>query len=67
MIKLTKLDGEKVLINADEIELVEFNFDSTIRFRSGSKILVKEKPEEIKQLVVNFKKECFNGLASLGF
>lgn len=56
MIELTKINGDKIIINAEEIETVETAFDTTITFRSGRKISVNETSEEITEKVVVFKK-----------
>ncbi len=58
MILLTKIDGEKIVINADEIETVEVGHNSVISLRSGRKYIVKESYELITQLVIDFKKKC---------
>ncbi|MBE2189253.1 MAG: flagellar FlbD family protein [Desulfobulbaceae bacterium] len=62
MIELTKIDGEKILVNADEIETVESAFDTTITLKSGRKIIVKENKTLIAELVILYKRECNKGL-----
>jgi flagellar protein FlbD len=49
--ELTKLDTRKILINADLIETVEANPDTVLVLQSGRKLLVKESPEEIFEIV----------------
>ena len=56
MIELTRINGERITVNAEEIETVETSFDTTIKFKSGRKINVKETPEEITEKVILFKK-----------
>ncbi len=51
IIELTKLDTRKILINADLIETVEANPDTVLVLQSGRKLLVKESPEEIFEIV----------------
>lgn len=58
MIKLTKVDGREFVVNAEEIETVESSHDTTITLRSGRKIIVKETPEVISELVINYKRTC---------
>ncbi len=58
MILLTKIDGEKIVINADEIETVEIGHNSVVSLRSGRKYIVRESYEVITQLVIDFKKKC---------
>ncbi len=62
MIELTKIDGEKILVSADEIETVESAFDTTITLKSGRKIIVKENKTLIAELVILYKRECNKGL-----
>ncbi len=51
MIELTKLDGTRILVNEDYIEIVEETPDTVITFSTGRKIIVKESRQEIKNLV----------------
>jgi flagellar protein FlbD len=59
MIKLTRIDGRQIVINADEIETVETSHDSTLGLKTGRKIIVKESADEIVGRVIEFKKRCF--------
>lgn len=59
MVTLTKIDGRKITINADEIETIESSHDTLISLISGKKIVVKEKPAEITELVIAYRKSCF--------
>ncbi len=58
MIILTKIDGNKITVNADEIETIETSHDSIISLKSGKKILVKENSHEIIALVVEYRRQC---------
>lgn len=59
MIEVTRLNGTKLTINADLIERVEELPDTVIKLTTGSKIIVKESRQEIKNLVTLYKKEIF--------
>ncbi|MHB8131435.1 MAG: flagellar FlbD family protein [Mobilitalea sp.] len=59
MIEVTRLNDKKLTINADLIEKVEESPDTMISFTSGNKIIVKESRQEIKNLVILYKKEVF--------
>ena len=66
MIEVTKMNGRKVLVNPDLIELVEETPDTVVLFTTGRKIIIKESRQEIKNLVILYKKECMStGLAWL--
>ncbi len=58
MIVLTKIDDNKIVVNADEIETVETSHDSTISLKSGRKLVVKEHADEIIRLAVEYKQKC---------
>jgi flagellar protein FlbD len=59
MIELTKLNGQKVLVNCDLIELVEETPDTVVSFTTGRKIIVKESRQEVKNLVKSYRKDIF--------
>ena len=59
MIELTKLSGQKVLVNPDLIELVEETPDIVVAFTTGRKIIVKESRQDIKNLVKSYRKDVF--------
>ena len=59
MIELTKINGAKVLVNPDLIELVEETPDTVIAFTTGRKIIVKESRQEIRNLVKLYRKDIF--------
>ncbi len=60
MIILTKIDGNKITVNADEIETIETSHDSIISLKSGKKILVKEISQEIIALVIEYRRKCYS-------
>jgi len=59
MIEVTKINGTKVLINPDLMELVEETPDTVIVFTTGRKIIVKESRQEVKNLVKLYRKDIF--------
>ena len=59
MIEITKLNGQKVLINPCLIEMVEETPDTVISLTTGRKIIVKESRQEIKNLVILYRKDIF--------
>ena len=61
MIEVTKLNGTRVLVNAELIESVEETPDTVISFVTGKKIIVKESRQEIKNLVILYKREFMTG------
>ena len=59
MIEVTKINGTKVLVNPDLIEVVEETPDTVVFFTTGRKIIIKESRQEIKNLVKSYRKELF--------
>ncbi len=59
MIRLTRLNDTTITINADLIEMVEETPDTVVTLTTGRKFIVKEKEQEIRDLVVSFKREIF--------
>jgi flagellar protein FlbD len=59
MIEVTRLNDTKLIINAELIEKVEESPDTVITLTSGNKIIVKESRQEIRNLVILYKKEIY--------
>lgn len=59
MIEITKMNGQKVLINPDLIEMVEETPDTVMTLTTGRKIIVKESRQEVKNLVKLYRKDIF--------
>lgn len=59
MIEVTRLNNQKLIINAEFIEKVEETPDTIITLTSGTKLVVKESRQEVKNLVILYKKEIF--------
>ncbi|EOS46258.1 flagellar FlbD family protein [Lachnospiraceae bacterium JLR.KK009] len=57
MVEVTKLNGSTVLVNAELIESVEETPDTVLSFVTGKKLIVKESRQEIKNLVILYKRE----------
>lgn len=60
MIELTRLNDIKFTLNADLIETVEEVPDTVITLTTGKKIFVKESRQNVKNLVILYRKEVFN-------
>lgn len=60
MIEVTRLNGTKVLINPDLMELVEETPDTVVSFTTGRKIIIKETRQEVKNLVKSFRKDILS-------
>ncbi len=58
MILLTKIDGQHIVINAEEIESIEIGINSIICLKSGKKYIVQETHEQITEMVIDYKRKC---------
>ncbi len=59
MIEVTKLSGQKILVNPDLLEMVEETPDTVVTLTTGKKIIVKESRQEIKNLVKSYRRDIF--------
>jgi flagellar protein FlbD len=65
MIMLTKLDGTAFALNADLIETIVENPDTTIHLTIKKFYIVRETMEEVVEKVIEFRKEI-NGASERG-
>lgn len=56
MIKLTKMDGNPVVINSDLIESVEATPDTVIRLTSAKRLLVRESVDEVVARALDYQR-----------
>jgi flagellar protein FlbD len=56
MIRVTRLDGTEYYINPHQIESIETHPDTTLIMLSGKKVIVREKPEQILQRIIEYRK-----------
>ncbi|MFC4409210.1 flagellar FlbD family protein [Chungangia koreensis] len=54
MIELTRLNGKKFTLNALYIETVESFPDTTITLTTGTKMIVRESEEMVRELAARF-------------
>ena len=66
MIAVTRLDGQRVFVNADLIESIEQTPDTIISFTSGHKMLVRDLPEELARRVIDYKRATMAPLGESG-
>ncbi|HHU74608.1 MAG TPA: flagellar FlbD family protein [Clostridiales bacterium] len=59
MIDVTLFNNTIITVNADLIERIEETPDTVITLTSGKKIIVKESRQDVKNLVILYKKEVF--------
>ena len=59
MIDVTRMNGSLLTINNHLIEMVGETPDTVITLTTGKKIIVKESRQEIKNLVILYRKDIF--------
>jgi len=55
MIKVTRLSGEELVINAELIELIEARPDTIITLSTGEKYIARDTVDEIIDKVIRYK------------
>jgi len=56
MIKVKRINGEEVVINAELIETVEARPDTTISLSTGNKIIVKDTVSEVIEKIMEYRR-----------
>ena len=58
MIKVTKLNGRELVVNADLIEFVESTPDTLISLTTGRKVMVLEELDEVVRRSVAYRSQA---------
>jgi flagellar protein FlbD len=66
MIYLTRLNHQSLVVNSDLIKFIENAPDTVLTLTGGEKIVVREKPEEVVQRIIAFRRSVLGGLPELG-
>lgn len=61
MVRLTRYDGTKFVLNCDIIQYVESTPDTIITLVTKEKLMVREKVEDVVEAVIDFKRKIFRG------
>ena len=67
MIRVTKLNGEEMFINAELIESVQSRPDTLITLTNGNRIMVQNSVNEIIEKVKIYKKEISRAVTEFSF
>ena len=59
MIKVSRINGTELVINADLIEFIEAAPDTIISLTTGNKIVVRDSTDEIIEKVAKFRRFSF--------
>ena len=58
MIKVTKLNGREIVVNADLIEFIEATPDTLISLTTGRKIMVLEEMDDVIARAVSYRTQA---------
>ncbi len=56
MIKLNRLNGFEIVVNAELIEWIESNPDTTLTLATGTKVIVRNSADEVVAKVMEYRK-----------
>lgn len=59
MIRVTGLDHQEFIINAEQIEKIEEIPESVITLINGKKYLVTDSSEELVEKIINYKRKIY--------
>jgi len=59
MLEVTRLNGQKIVINSELIEYIDANPDTTITLTTGNKFVVKELLDEVVEKIIEYKRQIF--------
>ena len=62
MIELTRLNQTTFSVNPDLIEIIETTPDTVVTLTTGRKLIVKESRQEVKNLVLSYRRAIFANL-----
>jgi len=57
MISVTRLNGKRFVVNAEQIRYVEKTPDTIITLMNGDKVMVKESMEDVVKLSVEYNRQ----------
>jgi flagellar protein FlbD len=57
MIPVTRLNGKRFVVNAEQIRYVEKTPDTMITLMNGDKVMVKESMEDVVKLSVEYNRQ----------
>jgi flagellar protein FlbD len=57
MIRVTRLNGSELWVNAEMIETVEATPDTVISLSNHTKIVIKESPQDIVEAIVTYRRK----------
>ncbi len=66
MIRVTRLNGAEMVLNADLIESLEATPDTVVALANGKKLVVTEAVEEVVERIVEYRQRIFEMVRVVG-
>jgi len=60
MIKVSRINGQAFVVNAELVETMEATPDTVITLTTGKKLMVKEKVDDMIRKIIDYKREIQN-------
>lgn len=60
MIRLTRLDNSRFIVNCDLIEFIEEGHNTIVTLRTNKKIHVKESVDDVLGKIISYRQLCFS-------
>ncbi|MDB2447278.1 flagellar FlbD family protein [bacterium] len=60
MILVTKLDGNSVLMNTDNIKYIEATADTIIHYINGDTLIIKENLDSVRERLLDYQKKVLS-------
>lgn len=61
MIKVTRLNGSRLVLNALLIERIEATPDTVVKLTTGGQYVIRETPDEVRDLAVEYLRSIRGG------
>lgn len=62
MIPVTRLNGSRFYLNAELVESVEGTPDTVIVLSNGTRVIVRERPEQIVEAILHYRRQVYGPL-----
>ncbi len=65
MIRLTRLHGQEIFVNAELIKFIETTPDTLISLADHDKLNVRESPEQIVVAIIEYRRKAYGALPAV--
>ncbi len=65
MIRLTRLNGKEIFVNAELIKFIETTPDTILSLTDDDKLNVLESPEEVIAAIIEYRRKAYGALPTV--